>query len=446
MTIDAPEPAPPAAVPPAAIPPAAIPPDAVPPAAVPASRAVLPALPRGRGGALLVAGGLGALGVLLFEVYPALGPFWAAAAGFAVLWPVRETRAGRAVTLAIGLVLAGYVLSLVGSVLAPFVVVFVIAFLLDPLVDKAEARGVPRWVTTLAVTLAVVGVVVGALVWLVPEVAGQAETLVTGGVALAQRLPALVQQSPFLDRLEAAGVIDRDRLLGQLSALAPQQAQAVATRIPALVAMLTKQVGALLGVVTTAALLPVLLFYMLKDYARLRDGLVSLLPRVDGRRAYLGEVGRVFGSYLRGQVTISAASAVLVGVPLFLFGVPFSLLLGLAAGVLNLVPSIGSILTYVLGVVLMLAFGTTNDLLIVLGVLAAQAVIEQAILTPSIMGHQVDLHPVVILIALFVSGALFGLVGLLLAVPGAALIAAAVRAHREAFVLDVRADDGAAAV
>jgi predicted PurR-regulated permease PerM len=208
--------------------------------------------------------------------------------------------------------------------------------------------------------------------------------------------------------------------------------------------MVTKQVGALLGLVTTAALLPVLLFYMLKDFPRLRDGLVSLLPRVQGRREYVGEVGRVFGSYLRGQLAISAASAVIVGLPLFLFGVPFSLVLGLVAGLLNLIPSIGSVLTYVLGIALMLAFGTTNDLLIVLGVLAAQAVIEQAILTPNIMSQQVDLHPVVILLALFVSGALFGLVGLLLAVPGAALVASAVRAHREAFVLDV-AEGGPAA-
>ena len=406
---------------------------AEPPSADPAGR-------RSGGAALLVAGGLGALAVLLFEAYPRLGPFWAALAGGVVLWPVRKTPAGRAVGLAVGLVLAGYVLSLVGGVLAPFVVVFVVAFVLNPLVERAEARGVPRWATTLAVTLAVVGAVVGGLVWLVPTLVAQVESLAAGAIALAQRLPQIVEQSGFLNRLEASGVVDREQLLGQLSGLVPQQAQALAGRVPALVGLVTRQVGALLGLVTTAVLLPVLLFYMLKDFPRLRDGLVSLLPRVDGRRAYLGEVGRVFGSYLRGQVTVSAASAVLVGVPLFLFGVPFSLLLGLAAGLLNLVPSIGSILTYVLGVVLMLAFGTTTDLLIVVGVLAAQAVVEQAVLTPSIMGHQVNLHPVVILVAVFAAGALFGLVGLLLAVPGAALAASALRAHREALVLDVGHD------
>ena len=149
----------------------------------------------------------------------------------------------------------------------------------------------------------------------------------------------------------------------------------------------------------------------------------------------------VFGSYVRGQLTISALSAVLVAVPLTLFGVPYSLLLGLAAGLLNLIPSLGSVLTYVLGVTLMLAFGTFSDVLIVLAVLAVQALIEQAVLTPNIMSQQVGLHPVVILLALFVSGALFGLLGLVLAVPAAALVAGVVRARREALVIDLGDDE-----
>ena len=340
-------------------------------------------------------------------------------------------------SLALGVVAVGWVLSLVGGVLAPFIAVFVVAYVLDPVVTWAAGRGVPRWATTLAVVLSLVGVVAGALVWLVPAAAAQVESLVTGAVALVQRLPEIARQSAFLGRLEATGIVDRDALLGRLAEIAPQQLRALAARVPAIVAFATQQVGALVGVVTTAALIPVLLFYMLKDFPKLRDGLVALLPRVGGGRAYVDEVGSVFGSYVRGQLLISAAAAAVVGVSLVLAGVPFSLIIGIAAGVLNLVPNIGSILTYILGIGLMLAFGTTTDLLIVVGVLTAQAVFEQAVLTPNIMGNQVDLHPVVILVALFSAGALFGVVGLLLAVPAAALVASAIRAHRDAFVLDL---------
>ncbi len=393
-------------------------------------------LPHVRGGAaLLVAGGLGALGLFLLVAAP--GPFWAVVAGAAVLWPVRTSRAGRAVTLALGIVAVGWVLSLIGGVLAPFVAVFVVAYVLDPVVTWAARRGVPRWATTLGVVLALVGVVAGALVWLVPTAAAQVESLVTGAVALVQRLPEIARQSAFLDRLEAAGIVDRDALLSRLGEIAPQQIRALAERVPALVAFATQQVGAVVGLLTTAALVPVLLFYTLKDFPTLRDGLVSLLPRVDGGRPYVSEIGRVFGSYVRGQLLISVANGLLVGIPLFLFGVPFSLVLGIVAGLLNIVPSIGSILTYVLALTLMLAFGTASQLAITAGVLVVQAIIEQAVLTPTIMGNQVNLHPVVILVALFSAGALFGILGLLLAVPAAALIASAIRTHRDAFVLDL---------
>lgn len=393
-------------------------------------------LPHIRGGAtLLVAGGLGALGLFLLLAAP--GPFWAVVAGGAVLWPVRKTRAGRAVSLALGVVAGGWVLSLIGGVLAPFVAVFVVAYVLDPVVTWAADHRVPRWATTLAVVLVLVGGVGGALLWLVPTAAAQVESLVTGALALLQRLPEIAQRSAFLDRLEDAGIVDRDALLVRLAEIAPQQLRALAARVPALVAFATQQVTTVIGIITTAALVPVLLFYTLKDFPKLRDGLVSLMPRVDGGRPYVREVGRVFGSYVRGQLLISTANGLLVGIPLFLFGVPFSLLLGLLAGVLNLVPSIGSILTYVVALTLMLAFGTTSQLAITAGVLVVQALIEQAVLTPLIMGNQVDLHPVVILVALFSAGALFGLVGLLLAVPAAALVASAIRAHRDAFVLDL---------
>ncbi|WP_420456120.1 AI-2E family transporter [Rubrivirga sp.] len=405
-----------------------------------------PVLPRSR--LVLLTGGVLALLALLWVLRDALGPFWVAVAGAAVLWPLRRERAAQAVLWAGGLVFGAYLLGRLAGVLAPFVAVFVAAYLLDPAVTAAERRWhVPRWASTLALTLVVVGAVVGGLVLLVPMAVGQVEELTTQAVALALRAPEWVAESDALAQAENAGLVDRDALVAEITTFVPGQIQAALARVPAFLAGLVRQVGALLGLVTTAALVPVLLFFSLKDFPVLRDGLVGLLPRVDGRRAYLERAGSVFGSYVRGQLTISALSAVLVAVPLALFGVPYSLLLGLAAGLLNLIPSLGSVLTYVLGVTLMLAFGTLTDVLIVLAVLAVQAVIEQAVLTPNIMSQQVGLHPVVILLALFVCGALFGLLGLILAVPAAALVAGVVRARREALVIDLgdEAEDDALA-
>ena len=397
--------------------------------------------------ALLLLGGIAALFALLVSAQARLGPFWTAVAGAALLWPIRQHRAAQAVLWGGGLLFGAYVLSQLGGVLTPFVAVFVVAYLLDPAVAAAERRwGVPRWASTLALTLAVVGAVGVGLVLLVPMLLAQVQDLATQAVSLVLRAPEWVARSQVLAEAEAAGLLDRDDLVAELTTFLPAQIQAALGRVPAFVAGLFRQIGAVVGLVTTAALVPVLLFFSLKDYPQLRDSLVGLLPRYDGQREYLERSATVFGSYVRGQLTISALSAILVAVPLTLFGVPYSLLLGLMAGLLNMIPSLGSILTYVLGVTLMLAFGTFADVLIVLGVLAVQAVIEQALLTPNIMSQQVGLHPVVILLALFVCGALFGLLGFILAVPAAALVAGVVRARHEALVIDLGDDDAEADV
>ena len=380
--------------------------------------------------------------LLVVQLGEALNPLALAAVGAILLWPIRKQRAARAVLLAIGAVVTIYVIRTLAGVLAPFIGVFVLAYLLNPVVCWAKRKwNVPRWASTAVLTALAVGAFAAILLLLVPAFVGQIESLAASALGVVADFPAWVAQTTALDPLEEAGLIERETLVAELSTFLPEQIQAVAGSLPALVGSLTKSVGALIGIVTITALLPVLLYYSLKDYGELRDSVVKLFPRFHGDRLYLTRIANVVGSYLRGQLTISAISAVLVGVPAALFGLPFSLLLGLLAGLLNMVPSLGSILTYVFGISLMLLFGTWGDVLIVLGILAAQAIIEQSLLTPNIMSQQVGLHPVVVMLSLFVFSAFFGLVGFIIAVPVTALLASMVEAYREAFVLDIAADE-----
>ena len=388
--------------------------------------------------ALLVLGGLAALMFLLVEMQAALSPLVVGVAGVALLWPVRETKAARAILIAGGLLVGLYVVRTLAGVLAPFLGVFVLACLLNPAVTAAQTRWrIPRWASAGLATAVAVGVLVAVVLLLVPAIIGQVQSLAAAALGLVAEVPAFVAETRALDSIEAAGLIDRDALVAELATFLPGQIQAAAARIPALAVGLTRSVGAVIGVVTITALLPVLLFYTLTDYVSLRDDVVRLLPRWRGDRAYVTHIAHVMGSYLRGQLTISALSALLVAVPLTLLGVPFSILLGLLAGLLNMIPSLGSILTYVLSVALMLAFGTVGDVVIVLVVLAVQAIIEQAVLTPKIMSEQVGLHPVVVMLSLFVFSAFFGLIGFVLAVPTTALIAKGIRATRDAVVVEL---------
>ena len=388
--------------------------------------------------------GLGGLAVTFYLLMgeEAFGPLLVSAVGFILLWPLRSVRPARPILLALVLVTGAYLFTKLAGVLAPFAVTFLLAYLLDPVVSWAKkTHNWSRGLTSGLLTAVTAGAVLLGAVFLVPSLLNQAQSLVSGTITLVMQLPDWVQNTPALDGLEEAGLIDRTSLVTDLGALLPGRVEAIVNQIPALATGMVKQIGTLIGLITTLALLPVLLFYSLRDFPELRDGLISLLPRYAGRREYLDRASHVFGKYIRGQLTISALSAVMVGVPLTLLGVPFSLLIGLLAGLLNMIPSLGSILTYIIGISLMLIFGSWQDVITVLIVLVIQALLEQAVLTPRIMGKQVGLNPVVILFALFTCSALFGFIGVLLAVPAAALLAGAIRAYREAFVLDLATDD-----
>ncbi len=386
---------------------------------------------------LLVLGGLAAFLLLLLAYGEDPNPLIIASAAGILLWPLREYRAVRALLLAGGFLLALWLLRTLGGVLAPFVVVGILAYLLNPAVTWAEARWrVPRWASTLVLTLAFVGLLVLFVLLIVPSLAGQIQVLAAQAIELVSGLPRWVAEAEALDLLEEAGLVEREELVRQLGTFLPSQINALAGQIPAAMAGLSRSVGTLIGLITTIALVPVLLFYVLKDYLLIRDAVVQLFPRFRGNRDYLYRTSKVVGNYLRGQLTISLLGAIIVTIPLLLFRVPFALLIGLLAGLLNMIPNLGAILTYVIGGLLMLAFGSVADLVIVMAVLVGQSFLEQSVLTPNIMGQSVGLHPVLIILSLFVFSAFLGFLGLLIAVPATALLVGLYQAYRDAFVLE----------
>jgi predicted PurR-regulated permease PerM len=392
--------------------------------------------------ALLALGGLVAFLLLLLEFSAETDPLLIAIAGGVLLWPLRGQPAVRAVLMAGALLLGVWLLRVLGGVLAPFILVYVVAYLLHPLVTLAQRRWrVPRWLPALAVTLLFVGVLAAVVFLLVPALVGQIESLARRVVELATLLPDIIARADFLDSAERAGIIRRQELVAELRQFLPEQVGSLVGRLPAALAGLTRSVGALIGIVTTVVLVPVLLFYMLVDFATIRDALVRLLPRYRGSRAYMARVGDVVGGYLRGQLTISLIAAIVVTIPLMILGVPFALVIGLLTGLLNMIPTIGAILSYVIGGLLMLAFGTWGDVAIVIGVIAGESLLEQSILTPRIMGAQVGMHPVLVMVSLFIFSALMGPIGLFVGVPATALLVGVYRAFQGELTIDLAQED-----
>ncbi|NJD20211.1 MAG: AI-2E family transporter, partial [Gemmatimonadetes bacterium] len=181
-------------------------------------------------------------------------------------------------------------------------------------------------------------------------------------------------------------------------------------------------IGAFLTIAGYVVLTPVLTFYLLRDWDRLREAAADLIP-APRRESFLSlarEYDHLLGRYLRGQVTVAACAGLITGVGLALVSFPHAAMLGLLVAVFNVVPYLGLVLSLVPAVFLAVVSGSVGtSLLKVAVVYGVEQILENTLISPRIVGESVGLHPVWVLLALAVGAFYFGFVGLLIGVPAA---------------------------
>jgi predicted PurR-regulated permease PerM len=393
---------------------------------------------------VLVAGGVVLFLLLLYGMWSFLSPPLLALAGGLLMWPLREHRTVRALMVSGGVLLLLWLLADLSTVLLPFGLMYVLAYLFDPFVAYLHRRfGISRRLSSLLITALVTGLLVLVVVLLVPRLVGQLEVLVQRFLTGIGDLRTWVAGTPLLDDFENSGLLSREELVDQINALLQGQSGRIASGLPAIIQGLADSLDSVLGAITVIAIMPVVLFYTLKDYRVITRRLMELFPTFGGRRDYLINASQIVGSYLRGQLLVCAIAG--FNVSLFLspliFDVPLWLLLGLVAGIANLVPNLGAILSMVVAVAITLIFGDPwlMDTVAVVAVLMGQGFLEQSVLTPNIMSHQVGLHPVLVMLSLFVFGYFMGAFGALIAVPATALIMTIYKSYRKDLTLDLSA-------
>jgi predicted PurR-regulated permease PerM len=399
---------------------------------------------------VLIVGGLVLFLVLLYEMtLPSnsgdfLNPILVAAAGVILLWPLRKQPTAQALMLSAGFLLFVWFLARLSSILIPFGAMYLLAYLFNPLVTEVQNRfKVPRWASSTVLTALVIGVLVLFVVLLVPNIVGELKTLASRILNSINEVRQWIASSTLLSGMDDTGLINKDDINTRLTIFIQEQAQQLAEGIPNFVQGVFRSISSVLGLVTILTILPVVLFYLLKDYPFIQRRLVELFPTRDGRRDYLLQASGIVGNYLRGQLLISGIGAFNVSVLLILLDVPFALLIGLLAGLLNMIPNLGALITMILGVLLMLIFGDPWywDVLKVVAVLLGQGILESSVLTPKIMSHQVGLHPVMILLSLFVFGYFMGIFGLLIAVPATAILMTVYKAYRDEMTIELLTEE-----
>lgn len=319
---------------------------------------------------------------------------------------------------------------LLSPILAPFLIAATLAYICSPLVDRlAGIRIGPckinRTLGTLLVSAMIVGIVILVFLIIVPLLQKELLTVV-------ERLPkylatAKARIEPWLmAHFGVALAIDSD----QIQQLVTKNWKSAGNLLAPLLVAVSNHGLALIGWVTNLLLIPLVLFYLLRDWHALVGRIADLLPRrwYDKTAEIAGEIDRVLAEFLRGQLSVMLAMSVFYAVGLWMAGLELAIPIGMIAGLLGFVPYLGIGIGILLAVLAgALQFNTMTEMIPVAIVFGLGQVLESFVLTPWLVGDRIGLHPVAVIFALLAGGQLFGFTGVLLALPAGAAIAVGLR-------------------
>jgi predicted PurR-regulated permease PerM len=318
--------------------------------------------------------------------------------------------------LAITVVIALFIW-LLAPVLMPFAIAAMLAYLGDPLANRLERLGLGRTLAVSIVFVVLILVIVATLLLLVPLIARQIENLV-------ENFPRYVEWArnvamPWLQtKLHLdPNAFDTDRLMAQIKEHIGSIGSVLGT--------LSRSGFGVVMWLTNLVLIPVVWFYLLRDWDRLVGWIDRILPRsIEPTIAHLArEADAVLGAFVRGQLLVMLALAIYYGVALTLIGISVGPLIGMVAGLLSFVPYLGFITGFAAAIIASLVtHGDWTHLLMVIGVFVVGQLLEGYVLVPRLVGEKIGLHPVAVIFAVLAGGYLFGFLGVLLALPAASVI------------------------
>ena len=308
-----------------------------------------------------------------------------------------------------------------GSVMLPFLVGGAVAYFLDPVADRLERLGLSRAAATTVITLAAVLFMVLLVLAVIPLLIQQLTALINAAPVLAARLEAFVI-AKFPELTDSTSVARQT--LAQI-------ASAIQARGGTLAQGLITSVLGLVGWLLFIVIVPVVAFYLLMDWDHMIARIDELLPRDHAPviRQLAREIDAVLAGFVRGQLSVCLTLAVYYSTALILAGLQFGLIVGAIAGAVTVIPYVGALTGGLIGISLALYqfWGDPVQIGLIVAIFALGQFLEGNVLTPRLVGKSVGLHPVWLMFALSVFGALFGFPGLLVAVPMAATLGVLMR-------------------
>jgi len=339
---------------------------------------------------------------------------------------------------------AGEIFGALISLLAPLLIALVVTYLLHPMVSRIEGqllkrfrfltpgasadrhRQLRRTLSVLITYLLFLCLVVVFIYFIYVLISGSLpqkldlETMVAGITAYTQtyqqlfhRLTASLEASPLSEGL-------KNQLLGTVKTIQSFLASAGSGFVVSLSGFFSNLINLVMGLIIA--------FYLLKDityFQQLWQQAVRLvLPRRPGPgfASLMADVNGIIASFIRGQLLVALIVGIISSVALFLIGLDYAVLVGMTAGLCNIIPYVGPLIGSVLAAAVALLGGSPVQALLAVGVLVVVQQLDSNLISPKIVGDSVGLHPVFVILAIIIGGSWFGLLGMLLAVPSAGVI------------------------
>ena len=314
-------------------------------------------------------------------------------------------------------------LYLARRVVTPFFIAFALAYLLDPLVDRLQKWKLSRTAAVVLLLTLFFAVTLAGTAVLVPLFKVQMESL-------AQNLPNYLDTiqewaRPFMENI---AWLEPEQIQQTLQEGLQKMGEIPVQLIGDLTQFLWTSLSSVFSAILVAVnvfIIPVAMFYLLRDFDFINTKITHMVPpRIrDSFVDIFKEIDRVLSRFVRGQLMVATMMAGMYSVGLFICGTPMSLFIGVLAGFASLVPYLGLVFGVVPAAVLtFLQFQEWTPVLGVVAVFGVAQMLEGMIITPRVVGDQVGLHPVAIMLAVLVGAELFGLLGVFLAVPVAAVL------------------------
>lgn len=303
-------------------------------------------------------------------------------------------------------------------------IAFALAYLLNPMVEFLERKGVKRFYGIMIVFSLTVMLCAGFATFFVFSITHEIANMQINLPAYAQHLYEITPASIK----EYMGIETPDKLTLQMNLLLQQAQNAAPDLLKPVMAFLQKALSSTVAVLITLLgylIIPVYLFYLLFDLPRIKAFVESFIPEryIPGYTARVAEIDTVLSGFVRGQLLVCAILAVLYSIGLYFIDIDLAIAIGTLAGITFIIPYLGTIIGICLSVVMaLLKFNDILHPLLCLGWFGFVQLIEGSIITPKVVGSTVGLHPLVAIVSLLIGGQLFGIIGMLLAVPVTAVL------------------------